>query len=153
MSEAVRRVQGKTAMVYYGQDVFPTLKAGQHLNEVSVWSANDPTEQFDKAFKALDGSLELLNGTGARLLVVVSDGIYTDKESSKARNWIKRCEQSGVAVLWLTFSSRSRYDDASAICKNTKAVLLSGTLDPADAAVEIGKAAAKALEISNKSVA
>jgi hypothetical protein len=50
MSEAVRRVQGKCAMVYYGQDVFPTLKAGQHLDGVKVYSANDPTEKFDKAF-------------------------------------------------------------------------------------------------------
>ena len=37
MSEAVRRVQGKTAMVYYGNEVFTTLKPGQHLGDVKVW--------------------------------------------------------------------------------------------------------------------
>ena len=147
MSEAVRRVQGKTAMVYYGQDVFPTLKAGQHLDQVKVWTANDPTEKFDKAFTALDGALTLLNGRGARLLVVVSDGVYTDPETQKARKWMKRCEQAGVAVLWLTFSNDSHY--ARGIADGTKTVVLSGTLNPADAAVEIGRAAAQALELAN----
>jgi hypothetical protein len=148
MSEAVRRVQGKAAMVYYGQDVFPTLKAGQHLDGVKVWSANDPTEKFDKAFKALDGALNLLNGNGARLLVVVSDGVYTDGECRNATKWVKRCEQQGVAVLWLTFQDRHN-QNAESLCKGTKAVVLSGRLDPADAAVEIGRAAARALEISS----
>lgn len=148
MSEAVRRVQGKAAMVYYGQDVFPTLKAGQHLDGVKVWSANDPTEKFDKAFKALNGSLNLLNGKGARLLVVVSDGVYTDAECRNAIKWVKRCEQEGVAVLWLTFQDRHN-SQAESLCKGTKAVVLSGRLNPADAAVEIGRAAARALEISS----
>jgi hypothetical protein len=101
MSEAVRRVQGRCAMVYYGSDVFPTLKAGQRLKEVSVYSAPDGTEQFDRAFRSLDGSLNLLNGTGARLLVVVSDGHYTPEETEMAKRWLKACTRNGVAVLWL----------------------------------------------------
>ena len=145
MSEAVRRVQGRTAMVYYGQDVFPTLKAGQHLGAVNVWTANDPTEKFDKAFKSLDGALNLLHGNGARLLVVVSDGVYTDIEQRKATEWMKRCEENGVAVLWLTYQ-RLGNAYAARLCRGTKAVVLEGILDPAGAAVEIGKAAAKALE-------
>jgi hypothetical protein len=62
MSEAASRVQASCAMVYYGQDVFPTLKPGQHLSEVNVYTAPDGTEKFNKAFKALDGSLNLLHG-------------------------------------------------------------------------------------------
>jgi hypothetical protein len=152
MSEATRRVQGQCAMVYYGQDVFPTLKKGQHLNGVRVYSANDPTEKFDKAFRALDGSLNLLNGNGVRLLVVVSDGVYTDGEERAAMKWMERCKQDGVAVLWLTFQdTRNSYADR--ICKGTDAVVVSGRLDPADAAVEIGRAAAKALEISTSRAA
>lgn len=152
MSEATRRVQGQCAMVYYGQDVFPTLKKGQHLNGVRVYTANDPTEKFDKAFRALDGSLNLLNGNGVRLLVVVSDGVYTDGEEQAAKRWMERCKQDGVAVLWLTFQdTRNSYADR--ICKGTDAVVVSGSLDPADAAVEIGRAAAKALEISTSRAA
>ena len=152
MSEAVRRVQGRASMVYYGQDVFPTLKAGQHLDGVSVYTATDPTEKFDKAFKALDGSLNLLYGSGARLLVVVSDGVYTGEESKKARQWVQRCEQNGVGVLWLTFTE-PRNSEAEKICKGLNAVVLSGTLNPAEVAIEIGKASAKALEMTNKTIA
>ena len=145
MSEAVKRVQGRTAMVYYGNDVFATLKPGQHLGEVSVWTASDGTEKFDKAFRALDGGLNLLHGTGARLLVVVSDGCYTDTEATNARKWMHRCAESGVGVLWLPFDNgyyAKRYGrDAGGSFQ-----MVEGSLDPATAAKEIGRAAAKALE-------
>ena len=141
MSEAVRRVQGRCAMVYYGQDVFPTLKPGQHLDQVTVYTAPDGTEKFDKAFKALDGSLNLLNGTGARLLVIVSDGCYTDDERTKAKAWVRACEKAGVAVLWIPFEE-GRYARGLA---GPETVILSDVRDPAEAAVQIGSAAAKAL--------
>jgi hypothetical protein len=145
MSEAVRRVQGKCAMVYYGSGVFPTLKPGQHLSEVNVYSAPDGTEKFDKAFKALDGSLNLLNGTGARLLVVVSDGCYTPDETAKAKAWIQECEKNGVAVLWIPFAHSYQLAYVREIVKGTSVALLQDVTDPADAALQIGKAAADAL--------
>lgn len=141
MSEAARRVQARAAMVYYGNDVFPTLRPGQHLTDVQVYSAPDGTEKFDRAFQALDGALNLLHGDGARLLVVVSDGNYTDRESKAARDWLRRCESEGVAVLWLTFSPYK-----SNTYRDTGAVIVPGVLDPAAAAVVIGTAAARALE-------
>lgn len=101
LSEATRRVQGKTAMVYYGSGVFPTLKPGQHLTDVNVYSAPDGTEKFGEAFKAIDGALNLLHGSGARLLVIVSDGEYTGDEQRNAKKWIARCAKAGVGVLWI----------------------------------------------------
>jgi hypothetical protein len=139
MSEAVRRVQGKCAMVYYGNDVFPTLKAGQHLEDVNVYTAEDGTEKFDKAFRALDGSLNLLNGSGARLLVVVSDGQYTPDEREHARKWLARCNDAGVAILWLPFDG-GHY--AERLARHSRVAVLSGVLDPTGAASEIGRAAA-----------
>jgi len=145
MSEAVRRVQGRAAMVYYGQDVFPTLKPGQHLPEVNVYTAPDGTEKFDRAFKALDGALNLINGTGARLLVVVSDGCYTEQERDNAKKWMQECEKSGVAVLWLPFTQVHQLGYVRNIVAGTSVALLPDVKDPADAAVQIGKAAADAL--------
>jgi hypothetical protein len=142
MSEAVRRVQGKAAMVYYGSDVFATLKAGQHLTDVTVYTAPDGTEKFDKAFKALDGSLNLLHGSGARLLVVVSDGEYTPDEIRATRKWINRCEQAGVAVLWLPFDSGR---SAQRTLAGADVGLITGTLNPTEAASQIGQEAAKLL--------
>ena len=145
MSEAVRRVQGRCAMVYYGSGVFPTLKPGQHLPEVNVYTAPDGTEKFDRAFKALDGSLNLLNGTGARLLVVVSDGCYVPDETEKAKKWIQECEKNGVAVLWIPFAHAYQLGYVREIVKGTSVALLQDVTDPADAALQIGKAAADAL--------
>ena len=148
MSEAVKRVQGKSAMVYYGNDVFATLKPNQHLDKVAVWAATDGTEKFQKAFQALDGGLNLLNGRGARLLVVVSDGQYTMDEQKNARKWMHRCKQAGVGVLWLPFDSGhfvKHYGDNVQVVSNTT--------KPADASMEIGKACMKALEQAGAQVA
>jgi len=142
MSEAAKRTQARCAMVYYGSDVFPTLKPGQHLSEVNVYSAPDGTEKFNKAFKALNGGLNLLDGRGARLLVVVSDGCYTPEEVVKAQHWMKRCHESGVGILWLPFDNAGY---ARRITHGTDAVIVENTFDPAKAAVEIGNAAATAL--------
>jgi hypothetical protein len=132
-------------MVYYGSGVFPTLKPGQHLSEVNVYTAPDGTERFDKAFKALDGSLNLLNGTGARLLVVVSDGCYTPDEIENAKKWVRECEKSGVAIMWLPFTQEYQLGYVRSIVKGTSVALLQDVKDPADAALQIGKAAADAL--------
>ena len=143
MSEAVRRIQGRTAMVYYGSSVFPTLKPGEHLNQVNVFTANDSTEEFDEAFRALDGGLNLLNGEGARLLVVVSDGHYRSDQRTAAKEWVKKCGDSGVAVLWLAFGNE--YNVKRLVRGNPDAQILDDTLNPASTATEIGRAASTAL--------
>lgn len=104
MSEAVKRIQGKIASVYYGESVFSVLKPGEHLEKVRIYSANDSMESFDAGFRALDGTLGLLAGRGARLLVICSDGQYTEHEEKRAHYWLKKCQERGVAVVWLTYN-------------------------------------------------
>lgn len=143
LSESIRRVQGRTAMVYYGSSVFPTLKPGQHLTDVSVYSASDYTEKFDLGFQALDGGLNLLNGSGARMLVVVSDGEYTPSESDAAKRWVRECQNNGVAVLWVSY--RGQNGGAKRITNGTDAVLVNVPDDVTAASLEIGKAAVTAM--------
>ena len=143
LSEAVRRVQGKVAMVYYGNGVFPTLKAGQHLEDVKVYSASDGTEEFDDGFQALDGALNLLNGSGARMLVIVSDGEYRTDQRAKAKKWIKRCGQAGVGVLWIGAGSYG--DNAQSYCNGKESVFARMETSATASATMIGKAATKAL--------
>lgn len=148
LSEAVRRVQGKAAMVYYGQGVFPVLKPGQHLDQVNVYSAPDGTERFDQAFKALDGSLNLLSGSGARMLVVVSDGCYVPSEERAATQWVAQCAASGVAVTWVTFDENDR--SALRIVGNNGAhVPVKAESAMQDIASHIGRSAAAALSQSS----
>jgi len=145
LSESGRRVQARTAMVYYGNSVFPTLKPGQHLDEVKVYSAADGTEECVQAFQALEGSLNLCYGSGARMLVVVSDGYYRHDIRPQVREWIQKFNSNGVAVLWLTFdngsSARSYLDgtDAQLVC-------LKPEQSASEIATLIGESAVRAVE-------
>ena len=141
LSEATRRVQGKGAMVYFGNSVFPTLRKGEHLDKVRIYTAPDGTEKFDRAFRALNGELQLLHGDGARLLVIVSDGNYTGAEGAAAKRWMKRCAEEGVAVVWLPFDHGYEAKDKA----GQHGTVLAGRFSPTDAALQIGKACADAL--------
>ena len=141
MAEAGRRIQARTAMVYYGEGVFPTLRAGQRLDEVNVYTAPDGTEKFHEAFMALDGHLNLLDSRGARLLVIVSDGHYTSDQTKRAKEWIAECDKMGVAVLWLTFSPNTNNLDQYLKGTTGQGVSLAGST-PEQSALLIGKAGA-----------
>jgi hypothetical protein len=102
LSEAGHRIQAKTSMVYFGSGVFPTLRLGQRLPEVAVYTAPDGTEKFGEAWEAIDGQLGLTYGDGVRMLVIVSDGQYTHKETERLMQTLGECKQNGVAVLFVT---------------------------------------------------
>jgi hypothetical protein len=141
LAEAGRRIQARTAMVYYGEGVFPTLRVGQRLDDVNVYSAPDGTEKFNEAFMALDGHMNLLDSRGAKLLVIVSDGHYSGGQVGKAKDWIRECDKRGVAVLWLTFDKDTSTPDTYLAGTSGKAVSLAGST-PEQSALLIGKTCA-----------
>jgi hypothetical protein len=151
LSEAVRRIQGKVGMVYFGNDVFATLKPGQHLRDVQVYTAPDNTEKFGKAFSALDGEFNLTGGTGARLLVVVSDGHYGGEESENARNAVKRATANGVGVLWIQIAGGYNGKPERYVRDTTAKVI---TIDPKDSPASvaslIGSTAASVLTAAGR---
>lgn len=144
MSEAGRRIQAETAMVYFGSGVFPTLRKGQRLDEVSIYTAPDGTEKFDEAWQALDGELELTFGSGVRMVVIVSDGQFTGKESENAVRMLNECKRNGVAVLWITpeycFGEPARWKIDQA-----KWGIHLNQMQVAQIATEVGKSASQAL--------
>jgi hypothetical protein len=144
LSEAGRRIQAQTSMVYFGNGVFPTLKPGQHLDEVKVYTARDNTERFDKAFKALNGQMNLTRGSGARLLVIVSDGYYSYDEREAAAKAVAECEKAGVAVIWLTYDDGSTAKEILRGSKNAR-LILAHDKTPEQVAQLIGSESADAL--------
>lgn len=144
LAEAGRRIQAKTAMVYYGEGVFPTLRVGQRLHEVNVYSAPDGTEKFNEGFMALEAHLNLLDSRGAKLLVIVSDGHYTPSQVSSAKKWIAECDKNGVAVLWLTFDHTTKNLEQYLKGTSGEAVSLASAT-PEQSAILIGKAGAEAI--------
>lgn len=144
MSEAGRRIQAETAMIYYGSGIFPTLKRGQRLSEVTIYTAPDGTEKFGEAFEALDGELGLTFGDGVRMLVIVSDGNYTPAQTDRAKQILRECKQNGVAVLWVTPKGCYSYGAKEIIGNSAWGVHLD-ELDTAQIATLVGKSASEAL--------
>jgi hypothetical protein len=144
LSEAGRRIQAETAMIYYGSGIFPTLKRGQRLSEVTIYTAPDGTELFGEAFEALDGELGLTFGDGVRILVIVSDGNYTPRQTERATQLLKECKQSGVAVLWITPKGCHSYGAKNILANSAWGVHLD-ELDTEQIATLVGKSASEAL--------
>jgi hypothetical protein len=83
----------------------------------------------------------------------VSDGIYTDRETPKAKEWVKRMTDNGVGVVWLTESENYGYYGTGAkhICAGTSAELVVvDAMDVTKATDLIGQAAIRALARVNQ---
>ncbi|UDL16545.1 AAA-ATPase [Microbacterium phage Zooman] len=107
ISEAVYRMPEATAaQVYFGPGVWPGLRQGERLDEVRVWTGSGAREEFDEGFRALDGELDLLRGSGARLLFVISDGDFKGRQIAACENWLNTCTRNGVAVVWIKMSGQ-----------------------------------------------
>ena len=146
MQEAVRKIQGRAAAIYYGNDIFPVLKPGQHQKQVTEYTAADGSEDFNGAFKALDGALTLLHGRGARLLVNVSDGRYRPEQAAHCERWMARCKAMGVAVVWIGLSGGY----AQEICNRHGAQYVEVGSDVMAATNAIGKACTTALNRASR---
>ena len=144
LSEAGRRIQAETAMIYYGSGIFPTLKRGQRLSEVTIYTAPDGTEMFAEAFEALDGELSQTFGDGVRILVIVSDGNYTPAQTERAKQILRECKQNGVAVLWITPKGCYAYGARNIISESAWGVHLD-EMDTEQIALLVGKSASEAL--------
>jgi hypothetical protein len=131
-------------MIYYGSGIFPTLKRGQRLSEVTIYTAPDGTEKFAEAFEALDGELGLTFGDGVRMLVIVSDGNYTPSQTERAKQILAECKTNGVAVLWITPKNCYSYGAKEIISSSAWGVHLDD-LDTAQIATLVGKSASEAL--------
>lgn len=148
ISEAAYRLdKASAAAVYFGEKVYPGLAKGERLRQVNTWLAHDGHENFDHGFRALDGELTLLNGEGARLLVVVSDGQYgamvpgtAKTQRSAAQEWLNSCVKNRVGVVWIQLRGQHTGFGGPGV----EVVTVDG--DILDATDTIGQAAIRALE-------
>ena len=91
----------RTATVIYGEKVRPVTRPGHVPAQVTEFTATDGTEKFCRAIDALDDALTLARPGAARLLVIVSDGQYTEDERDGGQKRITRLARSGCGILWL----------------------------------------------------
>ncbi|GAA4617232.1 hypothetical protein GCM10023195_76820 [Actinoallomurus liliacearum] len=126
----------RSATVIFGDHVRPLTHPGHAPRQVSEFSACDGTERFCKAIDALDAALDLMRPGAARLLVIVSDGLFKGEELPDGQQRITRLTRAGCAVLWLTPDKVNHPMDGAHVITLT---------DPAETAATIGRAAARAL--------
>ena len=91
----------RTATVIYGEKVRPITRPGHVPAQVTEFTATDCTEKLCQAIDALDDALDLSRPGAARLLVIVSDGAYTEDERAGGQQRITRLARSGCGIFWL----------------------------------------------------
>ncbi|TYB40799.1 VWA domain-containing protein [Actinomadura chibensis] len=125
-----------SATVIFGSRVRPVTHPGKSPTAVSEFEARDSREEFVQAVDALTSALDLTRPGAARLLVIVSDGLFKGDQPTDGQQRVDRLTASGCAVLWLALSTRVN------AMKGAHLVTLT---DPTSAADIIGTAATRAL--------
>ena len=101
-AQATAWAGGTSATVTFGTHVTAIVKPGQRPAQVRLFDIEDDTVGFPLAVDALDAALDLADPrAGARLLVVVSDGEFTDTERLGGQQRLDRLGRAGCALLWL----------------------------------------------------
>ncbi|WP_420036027.1 hypothetical protein ACN2WE_30830 [Streptomyces sp. cg28] len=84
----------------------PTHRAPER---VTNFRANGSSHNLANALDALDHGLELSRPGTGRLLVIVTDAVYTADETAQAVTRVKRLTTADCAVLQLTLTARSQH--------------------------------------------
>jgi len=103
LAHAARHTQvpATTATVIFGQSVHPITHPGAVPARVTTFRAVDREHALDDAIDALDATLDLSVTGAARLLVIVSDGIYEPTRRTPAQARVTALRRTGCGVLWL----------------------------------------------------
>jgi hypothetical protein len=131
------RVDATTATLTFGRHVRPVTRPGQTPTEVTQFRAEDMYEAIDVAIDALDGALGLSLPGAARLLVIVSDGLFRPEPRTAAQRRADRLRASGCGLLWLAPTS----PDVTPL----RGATVQPLTDPATTARAIARAATTAL--------
>jgi hypothetical protein len=104
LSTAGAHVDAKVASVHFGDRVHGITPAGVRERDVRLFYPGDGSEAFKDAALAIDKELNLLDGRGARILFIASDGQYVnDRDMTYASTWMPLAKRKGVVVIYLNF--------------------------------------------------
>jgi hypothetical protein len=110
LSNAVQRIHGRTASMFFGIGHYRGLRLGERQDTVDVWNASDGHEKPFGAFGALDAQLDLLGGEGARLLVIATDARWSQPDQVKRmKKVVQAARRSELQILWCVFSGSPKY--------------------------------------------
>ncbi|QWF81026.1 VWA domain-containing protein [Amycolatopsis sp. CA-230715] len=135
-------VPADTATVTFGAGIVtPITRPGVTPSKVTEFGTRQGGHVIDTAINALDGALDLSRPTAARLLVIISDGMFEATTRNPGQKMLDRLRASGCAVLWLA-------PNTSAIDPMNGATVHTLT-NPTTTARAIGQAATAALRATH----
>jgi hypothetical protein len=136
VSTAGSHIDAKVASVHFGDSVHGVTPAGVREKSVRIFYPGDGSEYFRGAALALDKELDLLDGRGARIMFVASDGVFVnDDDREYAMRFIPLAARKGVAVIFLDFTGSMGFGSYGATVINCQ------RKTPAEVATLCGKAA------------
>jgi hypothetical protein len=136
ISTAGAHIDARMASVHFGERIHAVTPCGVREKDVRLFDASDGSEAFKDAALALDRELTLLDGTGARIVFVASDGVFVNGlDAEYARRWMPLAASKGVAVIFLDFTGMMSYGAYGA------SVIDCSGKTPSQVAVLCGKAA------------
>lgn len=115
IANAVHGRAGKVAAVAWNTQVAATLAPGQVPTQVPEARCSGGTSACAESLLALDGALRLTaDETGARVVVVITDGYLASNTIPATNEQIKRLTKAGVLVLWVIDTHNGATVDSSA---------------------------------------
>jgi hypothetical protein len=137
VSNAVSDIGGRTCGIAFGDAVELVSGPISPPRQVIEFVADGGTELADVAFALADETLSLSGGSGPRLVVVVSDGVWViDGEERRAQARIAALRARGCGVIQVGIGSEPRPHGSDRSCAIS---------DPDDLARIVGTAAVQAL--------
>lgn len=134
LSQAVSQIDGKVATAVFGSRGYLVNRAYERTTKVQPWQARDGHEAFREGALLIDEELNLLDGEGARILVVFTDSeLVNGPDAEYASTFMRLCKQKNVAVIWCSYHETpiSNYGHGAVLDLSGSAADIANTLGAA----------------------
>lgn len=102
LADALHQINGEVATVLFGNEAHGVQAPRERLTDIEAFDHNGGSEDYVGGFSMLDGALDLIDGDGARLLVIITDGHFVRSDAVEyAEVTMDMCKRAGVAVVWM----------------------------------------------------
>lgn len=112
LADALHQINGEVATVLFGNEAYGVQAPRERLTYIEAFDHNGGSEDYIGGFSMLDSALNLIDGGGARLLVIITDGHFVRQDAVQyAEVTMDMCKRAGVAVVWVSMGGYFARDD------------------------------------------
>jgi hypothetical protein len=112
LADALHQINGEVATVLFGSSAHGVQAPRERLTDIEAFNHDGASEDYVGGFSMIDGALNLIDGDGARLLVIITDGHFVRGDAVEyAEVTMDMCKRAGVAVVWMDMGGYFARDD------------------------------------------